>query len=218
VQGAVSGGTVFLDNGLNCAQNVRSALCRLGRTPYDFEEVLDFGCGCGRILRWFREVPDSCHIHGCDIDARAVAWCDRHLPFGEFKVNAEDPPLPYEEGSFDLILSLSVIDHLDAPDQEKWLIELKRVARPGAVLLVTFMGRTAQRFLKKAMRERIESEGFLFLIRMTGRFKLDGLPDAYQTAFQTKEHALALCSRHFTVKDYVEGGLGNLEDMAILGA
>lgn len=205
----------YLNTGLNCAQNVRSALGRVGRRFDEFERVLDFGCGCGRVMRWFEKAEDSQILLGTDIDKRAVAWCRRHLPFAKFEVNKPYPPLSHEGDAFDLILNLSTVDHLDESHQEKWIGELKRVARPGGVLLASFYGRTAHQVLLKSDRETVKKEGFLFRIAATGFFKPDGLPDFYQIAFQSSENARALYSRHFKILEHIEGGFANFEDLLV---
>jgi hypothetical protein len=48
----------FLEVGRQCAEDIVAALARAGRAPESFEAVLDFGCGCGRVLRWL--MPQFC--------------------------------------------------------------------------------------------------------------------------------------------------------------
>jgi SAM-dependent methyltransferase len=216
VQGEIVNATVFLNTGLNCAQDLRSATGRVGRDFYGFEHILDFGCGCGRILRWYYDVPDSCRIQGTDIDARAVEWCRENIPFAAFETNGHRPPLRYDDNAFDLVLALSVLNHMDAEGMDEWLRELKRVSRPGGILLISTSGRTAQRFLDEQDRKKVEEKGFLYMKGQTGFFKLDGLPDYYQMTYQTREDAMERFGKHFKVLDYLEGGLGNTEDLVIL--
>jgi SAM-dependent methyltransferase len=193
----------FLDTGLNAVQDVRSALGRHGRALQDFEHVLDFGCGCGRVLRWLGAMEGS--IVGTDVHGKTIRWCRQSIPFASFEKNAATPPLPFEQGAFDLILCLSVIDHMDPSGQEAWLKELKRVARPGAFLLVTFLGRIASATLAQPEKEELAARGFYLKRSSSGSF-----------AFQKKANALALCSRHLKVAEYIEGGINNTEDLAIL--
>jgi methylase of polypeptide subunit release factors len=50
------------------------------RTLDSFESILDFGCGCGRMLLWLPELGRKRALHGTDIDADAIDWCREHLP------------------------------------------------------------------------------------------------------------------------------------------
>lgn len=116
------------------------------RSMSDFEAVLDFGCGCGRVLvplwrRWEGETG----FHGCDIDEGAIAWLREHHPEIPVEVTKFRPPLPYEEGSFDLIYSISVFTHLDEDVQFEWLEEVRRVLRPGGIAMLTIHGERALR-------------------------------------------------------------------------
>lgn len=73
----------------------------------------------------------------CDIDARAVEMA-REL-HGDKLAGADviepDAPLPYDDGSFDLALSMDVVEHV--PDPLPWLREALRVVKPGGVLFLT---------------------------------------------------------------------------------
>lgn len=73
----------------------------------------------------------------CDIDARAIAMArDLH---GERIARADtvEPgaALPYETGSFDLVVTMDVVEHL--PDPGPWCAELFRVLRHGGGLYLT---------------------------------------------------------------------------------
>ena len=138
---------------------------RGGRAVYDaiaahvplgeLETVLDFGCGCGRVTRWWHEFPGS--IVGADLDPRAIAWCRRSLPFGRFEANGLTPPLALADGRFDLVYALSVFTHLTPDLQLAWRDELRRVLRPGGLLLVTTHGRSYLPRLAPEERERFEA-------------------------------------------------------------
>src|SRR6516162_4044971 len=91
------------------------------------ESVLDFGCGCGRMLLWMEELNRTCALHGTDVDADAIRWCAEHVPYAEVKVNDADPPLGYPDGEFELVYGHSVFTHLDEQRQDAWLSELQRL-------------------------------------------------------------------------------------------
>jgi SAM-dependent methyltransferase len=100
--------------------------------------VLDFGCGCGRVVRHLRHLPAD--LHGCDFNPVAVEWCERHLPFARFRVNALESHLDYDAEGFDLVYALSVFTHLPQRWQSFWLCELRRVLKPGGVLVLSLHG------------------------------------------------------------------------------
>jgi SAM-dependent methyltransferase len=107
---------------------------------WDGRAVLDFGCGAGRTIRHFAGLAPGCELWGCDIDPRCVEWNQRHLsPPASFALNGELPPLPFENGRFDLVYAMSVFTHI-AIHWAAWLLELDRVLAPGGRLLASFMG------------------------------------------------------------------------------
>lgn len=207
----------FLTNGKLCADDLDAALKPLGRAVYSFEHVLDFGCGCGRMLRWFRDAPSSCHLYGTDIDADAIEWDRKALRFARFSQNTPLPPLPYEDGTFDLIYSHSVFTHIDEEYQFKWLDELRRVAKPGGILLLSVHGCFVreQKGFNPEMTAVLKEKGILFLQIADPRWKAV-FPDFYQKTFHTKEYVLATWSKYFEVLDCIEQGIGNYQDLIVL--
>jgi SAM-dependent methyltransferase len=129
----------FLQSGAATAGAIRDALHAIGRPFNTFADVLDFGCGCGRVMRhWYGERTGR--LHGCDMNHAAIDWAARNLPHATFAENRISPPLPYSDGSFDLVYALSVFTHLPEALTLAWLQELHRVLRPGGVLVLTTMG------------------------------------------------------------------------------
>ena len=51
-----------------------AALSSVGRGLAEFKNVLDFGCGVGRVLRWLRALMPDAHFSGAEIDETAIAW------------------------------------------------------------------------------------------------------------------------------------------------
>lgn len=116
----------------------------------DGARVLDFGCGCGRVLRHLRHLPAE--LHGCDSNPVAVEWCAGHLPFARAAVNALESPLDYDPESFDVVYALSVFTHLPARLQAHWMAELRRVLKPGGVLVLSLHGDATLHHLGRAER------------------------------------------------------------------
>jgi len=127
----------FLRSGEQHAQLIRDLLHGTGSTPESSAPLLDFGCGCGRVARHWDGTAVG--LHGCDVNARMVAWCNRNLK-GQFEVNRLEPPLAYPDETFGLLYLFSVFTHLPGAMQLEWVREFDRVLRPGGYLIFTTLG------------------------------------------------------------------------------
>jgi len=58
----------FVQSGLQSVKDIESALQSVGRTFAEHNSVLDFGCGCGRIMLQLGEVMPLNNVTGVDID------------------------------------------------------------------------------------------------------------------------------------------------------
>jgi SAM-dependent methyltransferase len=137
---------------------------RSGRAAYDaiaahvpladVESVLDFGCGCGRVTRYWTGFPGS--VAGSDVSRQAIEWCRENLPFARFEANALAPPIAFADRSFDVVYALSVFTHFTEDLQLAWRDELSRVLRRGGLLLMTTHGRSYLPRLDPADRQRFD--------------------------------------------------------------
>lgn len=134
----------FLESGRLGFESIQDTLARQGVRAAELGAVLDFGCGCGRVTRYWHRVGPA--ISGSDLNDDAVDWCRRNLPFARFEVNGLAPPLAFDDASFDLVYGLSVFTHLPEELQLLWMRELARVLRPGGRLLLTTHG---ERYLER---------------------------------------------------------------------
>ena len=107
---------------------LRAELDRLPLAPS--ARLLDAGCGSGRTLD---ELVDYGSVSGVDLSpeaveaARARGHDDVHV--------ARVEEIPFADATFDAVTCLDVIEH--TPDDHVALAELRRVTRPGGLLLVT---------------------------------------------------------------------------------
>lgn len=206
----------FLQTGRILAQNIRDLCAMVDRDIYSFEHILDFGCGSGRVIRNFQDAPASCRLYGTDIDSELVNWCEEYLPHIQWSTNGYHPPLPFADNTFDLIYAISVFTHLNEEFQHEWLRELRRIAKPGATIILTVHGEYCINKLAPSYQNQIHSSGFMFSTGATGRLKLDKLPDFYQTAYHTQEYIRRVWSAYFDVVRYIERGINNHQDAVVL--
>jgi len=180
-------------------------------------KVLDFGCGPARVASRFKLRYPSCMLFGTDVDAEAIEWARAHVPeAGSFGINGQLPPLSFDDGFFDVVYSVSVFTHLDESSQRLWLRELSRVVKPGGIVMATVHGDAAQASCTEGEISQLQEHGFAFRIGHKGRWKLDGLPDFYQTSFQTREHVKRTWTQWFQLVEHAEGALHGHQDLVVL--
>lgn len=105
----------------------------------ELSAVLDFGCGCGRVTRYWKKY-NQVKVFGSDFNPELINWCKNNLRFADFKVNALQPPLEYEDEKFDFIYMISIFTHWSKELQLKWIREIRRILKPGGVLYFSTHG------------------------------------------------------------------------------
>lgn len=128
-------GKVTLREAFSVYQLVR----RLARTHLDrpFESVLDFGCGWGRIIRFFLRDTDPRGLWGIDCFPQMIEICKRTNAWSNFALVQPFPPTSFENDTFDVIYAYSVFSHLSEEAHLTWLHEFKRVLRTGGLFVAT---------------------------------------------------------------------------------
>jgi SAM-dependent methyltransferase len=216
----VTGGTSlqgFRDSGRQAVRELEQTLSGVGRTLDSFESILDFGCGCGRMLLWLEELGTRRALHGTDVDAEAIVWAAENIRYCSFAVNAADPPLPYPDGAFDLVFNHSVFTHIDERRQDAWLAELQRVTRPGGLLVLSVHGEWALGLGGESSPAHalLEDHGHLFLPDMRPPEEL-GHPAWYASAFHAPWYVFEHWGRWFAIRAFVPRAALGLQDHVVL--
>ena len=178
------------------------------------KSLLDFGCGSGRVGYFLQSIWPDVAYSGCDIDAEAVTWCNENVHDGAFKTMEMQPPLPYADASFDVVVAVSVMTHLTREEQHKWLAEVRRVLRPDGLFLPSIHGAFAAMF-NPDLRSELEVSG---ITDNTLDPALDGVlpPDYYRSTFQLPSFTRKEWARHFEVVDIMQAGCGGFQDLVVL--
>jgi SAM-dependent methyltransferase len=129
----------FLSEGRTQTRFIADVVARNGKPMESMGAILDFGCGCGRLVRHWATLSGP-EIHATDYNRELVGWVDANLPFVRATFNELEPPLRYPDASFDLVYALSVFTHLPEDLEQHWVKELRRVLRPGGFLFFTAHG------------------------------------------------------------------------------
>ena len=146
---------VFLDSGRLIVSAMLEHLLESGVDVATATAILDFGCGCGRMIRHLPQ-HTTARLFGTDYNAELIRWDKENLTLAEFTTNSLAPPLPYTDNSFDIVYARSVFTHLTEELQLRWITELRRVLKPGGVLYFTTHGRQFFSQLSSEDRERVE--------------------------------------------------------------
>lgn len=210
----------FLNSGKSGAQAIAGLVRSAGQDIAEFGDILDFGCGCGRVLRAMPKMTKA-RLHGIDLHKDAIEWCKTYLPNGDFHAGSEYPPVGLGDGSIDLLYAISVLTHLDEPHQDLWLEEWRRLVRPGGLVIATFRGRdfVSQHIKSVPYVEVIEkgwadSDGFTFVSHQqwAGVF-----PGYYSDAYHTTDYVRSHWGKYFDVLETLpSGAVGNRQEAALL--
>lgn len=101
------------------------------------DTYLDFGAASGRTVRHFAANRHDIEVLACDINRRHVDWMINYLPHSVAAFqNSSIPNLPIADSSVDLVSAFSVFTHIEA-FETTWLMELKRILRPGGLAWIT---------------------------------------------------------------------------------
>jgi ubiquinone/menaquinone biosynthesis C-methylase UbiE len=112
---------------------VHSAVLQQAASRFKPANVLDIGCGSGRLLRKAHDFWPEAHLSGID-PAQNMLEVARHLtPGARFSIGSGEA-LPLEDASVDLAFSTISFHHWR--DQAAGVREVARVLRPGGSFLL----------------------------------------------------------------------------------
>ena len=108
------------------------------------QRVLDLGCGTGTLVVLLKRKYATAEIVGIDPDPKALRRAEKKVRRAGVAVQLDEgfsDELPYDEGTFDRVLSSFMLHHLEEHEREKTLREVLRVLKPaGTFHLLDFAG------------------------------------------------------------------------------
>jgi ubiquinone/menaquinone biosynthesis C-methylase UbiE len=110
------------------------------------QRVLDLACGTGTLAIEVKRRHPDLELVGLDADPEMLAQARSKAGDGGVALQLDEglsTELPYEDGSFDRVLTTLFFHHLDPEPKQRTAREIARVLRPGGQLHVADWGRPA---------------------------------------------------------------------------
>lgn len=98
-------------------------------------KILDLGCGYGRNIKALQELGYT-HVKGIDISEDQVNYAVNHLGLTNVEVGDAVALLEGAEGTFDAILLLDVLEHLELAYSVQLIESVRRALKPGGVFIL----------------------------------------------------------------------------------
>ena len=113
--------------------------------------VLDFGCGTGTLTLMARVKNPDAVIIGVDIDEKIIKIARKKIADKKLDIAIDiydGVTLPYEDKSFDKVISSLVFHHLTKEQKEDILKELYRMLKAGGEIHIADFGRPEGKLMK----------------------------------------------------------------------
>jgi SAM-dependent methyltransferase len=208
----------FINKGFTASRRLRAIALKHGvKLDSPQLRILDWGVGCGRVIRHFEDLPTS-DLWGVDIDEDNVAWCNGNLRSKSFLTNLS-PPTPLADATCDLIYSCSVLSHLTEESTLEWLAEMQRLLSADGIGLLSFNGTAnAATYLSRRPREFVQ-------MLQTGFYDNDinhdldgfiGNSEYYRATFCSDQWWQTAFSKYFELVSVEPGVVSNHQNIAVV--
>lgn len=163
-----------------------------------FKTILEFGVGCGRVLREFPAMTTS-ELYGSDYNPKLISWCQRNLFCASFSLNQLEPPISYKDNQFDFIYLISVFTHLPEKIQHLWLKEFHRILSYNGYLLITLHGEHLRSQLTSKELALFEQHGYV-------ERTIDSPGSNHYGTFHSRAYFERMIHGMFSLIDFSPGG------------
>lgn len=164
-------------------------------------KLLDWGCGPARVVRHMPALLGSqWNVYGTDYNVQTIDWCRKHVENVAFSSNQVNPPLPFANDFFDAVYGVSIFTHLSEENHYRWLRELIRVSKPGAVLMFTTQGTAFRARLTVEERQQFDRGELIVRAQVKEGHRLF-------SAFHPPDYLKRLFSAEATILQHLSGAV-----------
>ena len=213
----------FIESGYLGFSPINAALGRYDKDQKDIK-ILDFGAGVGRTLMHMNEVYKK--LYAVDVDISAIKYLKKSFPSITAIHSDYSPPLLFRDNLFDAVYSVSIWTHLPLELQTPWLLEIKRILRPGGLALITTSGFKALQLRQirdiewQTVKEsELSEKGIIY--KEYSHFKpndqnFPGIQKSYGLTAHSPEYIKKEWGKYFSVLGIQEAVIDNIQDLVIL--
>ncbi len=98
--------------------------------------ILDFGAGIGASVPGFRQHFPEAAVTLADVSEESLRFARAQHGDREPQIVIGDGRVPVAPASFDVVFTACVFHHIPHEEHHAWLVELKRVVRPGGRIVI----------------------------------------------------------------------------------
>jgi SAM-dependent methyltransferase len=95
--------------------------------------VLDVGCGVGSLHPLLRGIVGP--LSGIDVSSDCIVQARADNRDGDYRA-FDGSHFPFDDASFDLVIAICVLHHIDPAARANFVKEMRRVARPGGLICI----------------------------------------------------------------------------------
>ena len=100
------------------------------------DRILDFGSGIGGSTPYIRQYLPQAALTSADVSQRSLDLAQARFAGMAQGMLIEGEAIPAPDNAFDVAFSACVFHHIDHDEHVSWLQELRRVTRPGGIIMV----------------------------------------------------------------------------------
>ena len=100
------------------------------------DTILDFGCGIGRSLSYFKSYFHGAELYGCDVSAESLKLAAREIPEDHLFVNAEYDSISKFGAAYSLVFIACVLHHIEPKERIRWMKGVFASVKPGGYIIV----------------------------------------------------------------------------------
>lgn len=222
--------SAYLREGRQVATELGELLSGADHPLGEAEAICDLASGPGKVLDHLEAGPVA-KLAAVDVNPAAIEWLRRNRPEVDARRTDPTPPCPFEDRSFDLLFSISLLTHLSEFDGLEWLREVGRLLSDDGVALITVHGEAAFDAFRSGRRGGISAaqlaalrrcrslneEGFAFVAEADPHQRVPGVGDSWGLAFHSPAHIRRSWGEVVDVREIVPAAINYSQDAVLIG-